>query len=84
MTTTPQRLDAIRVLGDDEFRDVLVMDDAVENLLGEVDTLRAVVRSLAVLLRSTRDRVNQGRAPDVAGLHCALSATEEIVRGWQA
>jgi hypothetical protein len=33
----------IRALGDDEFRDVLVMDDAVDDLLREIDRLRALL-----------------------------------------
>jgi hypothetical protein len=84
MTITPERLAAIRVLGEDEFRDFVVMDDAVVDLLSEVDSLRTVVRSLAVFLRDTQERAGWGAMPNVANLHFATLATEEIVRRWQA
>jgi hypothetical protein len=84
MTLTPERLAAIRVLGEDEFRDFVVMDNAVEDLLSEVDSLRTVVRSLAVFLHDTQERANRGATPNLANLHLATVAVEEIVRRWQA
>jgi hypothetical protein len=84
MTITPERLAAIRVLGEDEFRDFVDMDDAVEDLLSEVDSLRTVVRSLAVFLRDTQERANRGATPNAANLHFTTLATEEIIRRWQA
>ncbi|MFC1409198.1 hypothetical protein ACEZCY_11115 [Streptacidiphilus sp. N1-12] len=84
MTITPQRLAAIRVLGDDEFRDVLVMDDAVEDLLAEVDDLRDTVRRLALVLRGLHNRRSGRSVPIMADLGYAADEAEGIVRGWQA
>jgi hypothetical protein len=84
MSIAPERLAAIRVLGEDEFRDFVVIDDAVDDLLSEVDSLRTVVRSLAVFLHNTQERASRGATPNVANLHFATLATEEIVRRWQA
>jgi len=83
MSITPERLAAIRALGGDEFRDVLVMDDAVEELLCEVDELRGVARWLGQVLRSAQDRLDQGAPPDLDYLRLTVTAIEGIVRGWQ-
>ena len=84
MTIAPERLAVIRALGDDEFRDVLVMDDAVEELLNEVDSLRVLVRSLTGYLRAVHDHLDLGAAVRAVGLDAMASAAEDVVRGWQA
>ena len=84
MSIAPERLAAIRALGEDEFRDVLVMDDAVEDLLNEVDDLRGTVRRLAQVLRGLHDRRNGPARPLLADLGYAADEAEGIVRGWGA
>jgi hypothetical protein len=84
MKLTPERLAFIRALSGDEFRDFVVMDDAVEDLLSEVDGLRTVVRSLAVLLRGTCDTLILGGRPNIANLHRAAVAADEIAGGAEA
>ena len=84
MSITPERLAAIRVLGDDEFRDVLVMDDAVEELLAEVDDLRSELLRMAQVLRRRHDRRNGPARPILADIGYLADELEGIVRGWRA
>jgi hypothetical protein len=84
MSLTPERLAAIRVLGEDEFRDFVVMDDAVVDLLSEVDELRTVVRLLAMYLHGTHESVKRGPITNTANLAFATAAAEEIVRRWES
>jgi len=84
MSITPERLAVIRALGEDEFRDVLVMDDAVEDLLSEVDDLRGTVSMLGLILLSARNEISAVSLPDLATLSNAVAGVERIVRGWQA
>ena len=84
MSIASERLAAIRVLSEDEFRDVLVMDDAVEDLLNEVDDLRSTVRRLAQVLRGLHNRRTGPARPLLADLGYVADEAEGIVGGWQA
>jgi hypothetical protein len=81
MTIAPERLAAIRLLPQDEFAGCCELNDAVDDLLGEVDELRTVVRSLTVLLRGTCDTLILGGRPNIADLHRAALAADEVAGG---
>lgn len=81
MSLTPERLRAIRALGEDEFRTTFDLDDAVADLLGEVDRLRAALRSCAVLLDGIGDRIVLGGTPDLPNLRHAARAAHDLAEG---
>lgn len=81
MSLTPERLRAIRALGDDEFRTTFDLDTAVDDLLGEVDHLRAALRSCVALLDAIGDRIALGGTPDLKNLRQAARAAYDIAEG---
>jgi hypothetical protein len=81
MSLSPERLAQIRAMSDDEMRDFVQADAAVDDLLREVDDLRDTVRSLAVLLSATADLIMLGRTPDVVALCRAADRAYEIAGG---
>lgn len=81
MTITPERLAAIRLMPDDEFAGCCELNDAVDDLLSEVDNLRTAVRALAVLLRGTCETLEAGGRPDLANFRFAAVAADAIAGG---
>ncbi|MFC6595214.1 hypothetical protein [Kitasatospora paranensis] len=83
MSLTPERLAQILALGDDELRTDGDTMDAIEDLLTEVDNLRASLLSLSVLLNNTAYTVEAGRTTDAAALRHAAGVAYEQTGGPQ-
>ncbi|MHA6762014.1 hypothetical protein [Streptacidiphilus sp. PAMC 29251] len=81
MSIAPERLAAIRLMPDDEFAGSCELNDAVEDLLGEVDNLRSAVRALAVLLRGTCETLELGGRPNLVNFRFAALAADAIAGG---
>jgi hypothetical protein len=81
MNLTRERLREIRALGDDEFRTTFDLDNAVDDLLGEVDRLRAALRSCGALLDAIGDRIALGGTPDLKNLRQAAQTAHDISEG---
>lgn len=78
MSLNPERLAQIYAMSDDELRDFVQADAAVDDLLREVENLRTAVRSLANLARTTADLLAMGEAPDLANLYRGAALANEI------
>lgn len=75
MSLSPERLAEIRALGDDELRTVIDSDQAIDDLLTELDRVRESLRGQVAVLHRAADGLLFGGPSDEMALRRVADGT---------